>query len=248
MPTTAGTGSEVSPNAILLDEADRLKKGVVSPHLVADMACVDPLLTVSVPASVTAGTGLDALVHCIEAYANKFAHPMVDLYALQGIRLIGANLLRAVKDGMDVEARANLALGSLYGGLCLGPVNTAAVHALAYPLGGEFKIAHGVSNAVLLPHVVQFNLVAATERYADIAVALGVSPGATPLETAQRGIARLTQLSRQCGLPGGLVDLGIPSTAIPQLAKAAMSVTRLLKNNPRVVTEEDALQIYAAAC
>ncbi|MDE6557110.1 MAG: iron-containing alcohol dehydrogenase, partial [Duncaniella sp.] len=140
LPTTAGTGSEVSPNAILLDERDKLKKGIVSPYLLADVAYVDPKLTMTVPAKVTADTGMDALIHCIEAYTNKFAHPAADIYALQGIRLIAANLLRAVKDGSDVEAREALALGSLYGGLVLGPVNTAAVHALSYPLGGEFHI------------------------------------------------------------------------------------------------------------
>ncbi len=138
MPTTAGTGSEVSPNAILLDERDKLKKGIVSPYLMADVAYVDPQLTVTVPPKVTAETGMDALTHCIEAFTTKFAHPAVDMYALMGMKLIAANLLRAVKDGKDIEAREALLLGSLYGGLCLGPVNTAAVHALSYPLGGEF--------------------------------------------------------------------------------------------------------------
>ena len=126
VPTTAGTGSEVTPIAILLDEVENLKKGIVSPHLVPDAAYVDPQLTVSLPPAVTAATGLDALTHCIECYASKFAHPAVDLYALQGIKLIAANLLRAVEQGDDLEARANMALGSLYGGLCLAPVNTAA--------------------------------------------------------------------------------------------------------------------------
>ena len=194
LPTTAGTGAEVSPNAILLDEADELKKGVVSPHLVPDAAFVDPLLTISVPPAVTAATGLDALTHCIEAYANKFAHPIVDTYALQGIRLISANLVRAVRNGNDIEARAALALGSLYGGLCLGPVNTAAVHALAYPLGGRFHIAHGVSNALLLPHVLRFNFSAAPERYAEIAVALGVARNGSDLGTAEQGVEFLSQL------------------------------------------------------
>jgi alcohol dehydrogenase class IV len=244
LPTTSGTGSEVSPNAILLDEQDQLKKGVVSPHLVPDAACVDPLLTLSVPPAVTAATGLDALVHCIEAYANKFAHPVVDLYALKGIRLIGANLERAVRDGKDVEARANMALGSLFGGLCLGPVNTAAVHALAYPLGGEFHVAHGVSTAVLLPHVIRFSLSAAVERYATIAVALGIEQGTPPMETALKGVERLVGLSRQCGVPQSLSELGIPRDAIPRLAKGAMTVTRLLRNNPREVTEGDAVDIY----
>jgi alcohol dehydrogenase class IV len=246
LPTTAGTGAEVSPNAILLDETDELKKGVVSPHLVPDAAFVDPLLTISVPPAVTAATGLDALTHCIEAYANKFAHPIVDTYALQGIKLISANLVRAVRNGNDIEARAALALGSLYGGLCLGPVNTAAVHALAYPLGGRFHIAHGVSNALLLPHVLRFNLSAAPERYAEIAAALGVTRNGSAMTTAERGVEFLSQLSRDCGVPQKLSDLKIPRAAIPSLAKAALQVQRLLKNNLRPVTEADAVKIYEA--
>jgi alcohol dehydrogenase class IV len=247
LPTTAGTGAEVSPNAILLDETDELKKGVVSPHLVPDAAFVDPLLTVSVPPAVTAATGLDALTHCIEAYANKFAHPIVDTYALQGIKLISKNLFRAVRNGNDVEARAALALGSLYGGLCLGPVNTAAVHALAYPLGGRFHIAHGVSNALLLPHVLRFNFSAAPERYAEISVALGVARNGSALTTAEHGVEFLSQLSRDCGVPQKLSDLKISRDAIPALAKSAMQVQRLLKNNLRPLTEADAAQIYTAA-
>jgi alcohol dehydrogenase class IV len=247
LPTTAGTGAEVSPNAILLDEADELKKGVVSPHLVPDAAFIDPLLTISVPPAVTAATGLDALTHCIEAYANKFAHPIVDIYALQGIKLISANLVRAVRNGGDIEARAALALGSLYGGLCLGPVNTAAVHALAYPLAGRFHIAHGISNALLLPHVLRFNFSAAPERYAEISVALGVALNGSARTTAEHGVEFLTQLSRDCGVPQKLSELKIPRDAIPSLAQSAMQVTRLLKNNLRPLTEADAAQIYAAA-
>ena len=244
LPTTAGTGSEVSPNAILLDERDRLKKGIVSPYLIADAAYVDPKLTWTVPAKVTADTGMDALTHCIEAYTNKFAHPAVDIYALQGIRLIAANLERAVKDGKDVEAREALALGSLYGGLCLGPVNTAAVHALSYPLGGEFHIPHGLSNAILLPSVMKFNTPANLKRYAEVAVAMGCAPGRDDNETAQRGVDFIYQLADAVGIPKKLTDLGIPQTAVPGMAKAAMEVQRLLKNNPREVTEQDARDIY----
>jgi len=247
LPTTSGTGSEVSPNAILLDEADQLKKGVISPHLVPAAAFIDPLLTVSVPPAVTAATGLDALTHCIEAYANKFAHPVVDLYALNGIRLISANLLRAVRNGGDVKARAHLAQGSFFGGLCLGPVNTAAVHALAYPLGGQFHVAHGISNALLLPHVIRFNVPAAPERYADVAVALGAEGAGSALATAERGVQRLFELSRDCGVPQRLAEVGIPREAIPQMARAALTVTRLLKNNLRPVTEQDAVRLYEAA-
>ena len=247
LPTTAGTGAEVSPNAILLDEASELKKGVVSPYLVADAAFVDPLLTVNVPADTTAATGLDALTHCIEAYANKFAHPIVDNYALRGIELISKNLLAAVRDGKNLEARAALALGSLYGGLCLGPVNTAAVHALAYPLGGKFRIAHGVSNALLLPHVLRFNFSAAPERHAEISVALGVAHNGSALATAEHGVEFLSKLSRDCGVPQTLSALNIPRAAIPEMAKSALTVQRLLKNNLREVTEADAVNIYEAA-
>ena len=244
LPTTAGTGSEVSPNAILLDERDHLKKGIVSPYLIADAAYVDPKLTWTVPAKVTADTGMDALTHCMEAYTNKFAHPTVDIYALQGIKLIAANLERAVKDGKDVEAREALALGSLYGGLCLGPVNTAAVHALSYPLGGEFHIPHGLSNAILLPSVMKFNMPASIKRYADVAIALGCEPGKSDEETAQRGVDFIYRLAKAVGIPQKLTDLGIPQTAVDGMAKAAMEVQRLLKNNPREVTEQDAREIY----
>ena len=256
LPTTAGTGSEVSPNAILLDERDHLKKGIVSPFLIADVAYVDPKLTWTVPAKVTADTGMDALTHCIEAYTNKFAHPSVDIYALQGIRLIAANLERAVTLARDnkpadlsdnpayVEAREALAFGSLYGGLCLGPVNTAAVHALSYPLGGEFHIPHGLSNAILLPSVMKFNMPSNIKRHAEVAIALGCEPGKNDEETAQRGVDFIYRLAAAVGIPDKLTALGIPQTAVDGMAKAAMQVQRLLKNNPREVTEQDARNIY----
>ena len=244
LPTTAGTGSEVSPNAILLDERDHLKKGIVSPFLIADAAYVDPKLTWTVPAKVTADTGMDALTHCIEAYTNKFAHPAVDIYALKGIQLIAANLEKAVNNGQDQEAREALAFGSLYGGLCLGPVNTAAVHALSYPLGGEFHIPHGLSNAILLPSVMKFNMPANVKRHAEVAVALGCQPGKDDEETAQRGVDFIYRLAQAVGIPDKLTALGIPQTAVDGMAKAAMQVQRLLRNNPREVTEQDACDIY----
>lgn len=246
LPTTAGTGSEVSPNAILLDPADQLKKGVVSPHLVPDASYVDPVLACSVPAAVTATTGMDALTHCIEAYTNRYAHPMIDLYALEGIRLIYAHLEKAVHNGNDREARANLALASMYGGICLGPVNTAAVHALAYPLGGEFHIAHGLSNAILLPHVMTFNIQAVPERYAKIARVLGCKT-VEVTKAANEAAEKAKALSKACGIPAKMRELGIPETAIPGMAEGALQVTRLLKNNPRPVTLEDAQTIYEQA-
>jgi alcohol dehydrogenase class IV len=245
VPTTSGTGSEVSPNAILLEESTQLKKGVVSPFLVPDATFIDPALTLSVPPTVTAATGLDALTHCIEAYTNKFAHPLVDVYALEGIARCGQSLLQAVKEPSNLEARESMSIVSLYGGLCLGPVNTAAVHALAYPLGGEFHIAHGLSNAILLPHVFRFNAEASPSRHAKVALALGVAPRATDLDTAYAGAERLQTLAQQCGLDLNLASHGVEHSAIPHLAKAAMTVTRLLKNNPRELTEQDCVDLYA---
>jgi len=245
--TTAGTGSEVSPNAILLDETDAMKKGVISPWLVPDAAYVDAELMLGVPPAVTAATGLDALTHCIEAYTNKFAHPVVDTWAIEGVRLIAGSLAEAVKDGGNLAAREKMALGSLYGGLCLGPVNTAAVHALSYPLGGRFHVAHGHANAILLPHVTRFNLTAAAERYADVATALGAGRRETAEATAEAGIEELWRIIQSAKLEMSLSALGIDEKETPSLAAAGLGVTRLMKNNPRTMTQEDAEAIYRAA-
>jgi alcohol dehydrogenase class IV len=247
IPTTAGTGSEVTPIAILEDEQADLKKGVVSKYLVPDFAYLDPGLTVSMPRSVTASTGIDALTHCIEAFANKFAHPMVDMYALEGIRLIVTHIERACDDGIDIEARAGMLRASFFGGMCLGPVNTAAVHALAYPLGGEFHVPHGVANSILLPHVLRFNLEAAPARYARVAEALGVMRTGNDLADAAQGVERIAALSRRIGIAPGMSAYGISANAIPHMAAAAMTVTRLLMRNPREMTEADAARIYEAA-
>jgi len=246
-PATSGTGSEVSPNAILVDDSDNQKKGIISPFLVPDVVYVDPLLTMSVPAKITAATGLDALTHCLEAYTNKFAHPMIDLYAYEGMRLIAENLVAAVKDGSNKQAREKVALGSLYGGFCLGPVNTAAVHALSYPLGSSFHLAHGLSNALLLPFVMEFNLIEAPKRYADVAVALGCTREADDEATARKGVEKIRELIAACNIPAKLNQVNIPREAIPQMAVDALKIQRLLKNNPRTVTEQDAITIYNEA-
>lgn len=243
IPTTAGTGSEVSPNAILLDEQDNLKKGVVSKYLVPDMAYVDPVMTYSVPPAVTASTGIDALTHCIEAYANRFAHPVTDLYALEGIRLITRSLETAYFSGKNAKARSDVALGSLYGGLCLGPVNTGAVHALSYPLGGEYHIPHGIANAILLPHVMRMNLPEADARYASIGKAMGIVQESEE-ELAQLAIDRISQLCRRIGIPQTLAGYDVGSDEVPAMTSAALSVKRLLKNNLRDLTEEEVASVY----
>lgn len=245
--TTSGTGSEVTPIAVLTDLKQHLKKGVVSPFIVPDVAIVDPELTISLPPSITASTGMDAMTHCVEVYTNRHAHPIIDNIVFEGIGLIGKNLISAVQTGDNMEARTAMALGSLYGGLGLGPVNTAAVHALAYPLGGEYKISHGVSNSVLLPFVMNFNLPNCIEKYAKIGETLGISKNILKEERAKMAILKIREISLECKIPSGLKELNIPKTAIPSMAEAAMKVTRLLENNPRPVKFHDAEDIFKQA-
>lgn len=246
-PATAGTGSEASPNAILVDDTDNQKKGIISPYLVPDIVYVDPLLTISVPPAITAATGIDALTHCMEAYTNKFAQPFIDMYAYEGMKLIAANIVTAVTDGTNVEAREKVAMGSLLGGFCLGPVNTAAVHALSYPLGSMYHLAHGLSNALLLPYVMAYNLVGTEKKYAEVAIALGCEKQASDLATAQAGVEKIKALNKACGISTSLKEVGVNEIDIPAIAKDAMKVQRLLKNNPREITEADAIEIYKKA-
>jgi alcohol dehydrogenase class IV len=246
LPATSGTGSEVSPNAILVDDENQ-KKGIISPFLVPDIVYVDPLLTISVPPSITAATGLDALTHCLEAHTNKFAQPFIDMYAYEGMRLIAANIVTAVKDGKNIEAREKVAMGSLLGGFCLGPVNTAGVHALSYPLGSMFHLAHGLSNALLLPYVMEYNISAATKKYADVAIALGCERQVDDKATACAGVKKIKELIKACGIPATLKEVNVAESAIPQMAADAMKIQRLLKNNPREITEIDAIDIYTKA-
>ncbi len=247
IPATSGTGSEVSPNAILVDEADNQKKGIISPFLVPDLVYIDPLLTISVPPAITAATGMDALTHCLEAYTNKFAQPFIDLFAYEGMRLIAANIVTAVKEGTNIEAREKVAMGSLYGGFCLGPVNTAGVHALSYPLGSMYHLAHGLSNALLLPYVMEFNLEASPGRYAEVAIALGCARRETDMDNARAGVEKIRELNALCGIPATLKEVGVTEESIPQMAKEAMKIQRLLKNNPREITESDAVAIFKSA-
>ena len=212
VPTTSGTGSEAGTRALVTDPATQNKLAVQSRHMLADLAVVDPDLTLTVPAPVTAATGVDALAHCAEAYTSRKAHPLIDLYAIEGIRLVGRFLPRAVRDGSDREARAGLALASLYGGFCLGPVNTTAGHAVAYPLGTRHHIPHGLACALIFPHVLAFNAPAAAEKTGQILVALGLASrrrrgrdpgrGARVLHRARHRHAPLAQ-RRAGGRPRG---------------------------------------------
>lgn len=247
IPTTSGTGSEVSPNAIFMDETNHEKIGIISPFLVPDATYIDPLLTVGVPPTITAYTGMDAFSHCLEAYVNRYAHPVIDRIALDGMQLIFQNLKKACDNGDDIEARGNVALGSVYGGMCLGPVNTTAVHALAYPLGSKYKIAHGLSNALILPYVMEFNLPAATARYAQIARTIGVTGFNSDEEFALAGIKAIKDLMQSIGIPKQLSEIGIPEDVLDDMAVSALKVQRLLRNNVREVSLKDAVDIYKKA-
>lgn len=240
--TTAGTGSEAGIRALVTDPDTQAKIAVESPHLLADMAVLDPELTFSVPPDVTAATGVDAMAHCVEAFTNIRSHDLVDGYARLGIGLVGRYLVRAVQDGTDAEARAGMMLASYYGGLCLGPVNTAAGHALAYPLGTHLKLPHGLANAIIFPHVLAFNETSRPEKTAEVAKALGLPDGRANrlLDSAHRFCADL-------GLEMRLSHHGARREDLSVWAREAHGIRRLMDNNPRDMTVAEVEEIYAAA-
>ncbi len=249
VPTTAGTGSEVTPISIVTT-GESTKAGVVSPLLLPDIALLDPELTTGLPPHVTAATGIDAMVHAIEAHAsaNPNSNPISKLLAERALQLMGAAILTAVDDGSNLKARSDMLLGSMLAGQAFANSPVAAVHALAYPLGGHFHIPHGLSNALVLPHVLRFNAKAVPEPYAEIAHL--AFPDLLALQGSECALAfcdRLAALSEACGLPQRLRDVDVPAEMLPRLAEDAMEQTRLLVNNPRPVHLEDALAIYRAA-
>lgn len=249
IPTTAGTGSEVTPISIITTGASE-KKGVVSPLLLPDMAVLDADLTVGLPAAVTAATGIDAMVHAIEAYtsASSNNNPLSRSLARNALQLLGANIRTAVFEGQNRDARAAMLLGSLLAGQAFANSPVAAVHALAYPIGGHFHVPHGLSNALVLAHVLRFNLPEASHVYAEIATDVFPELGAISAELrGEAFVGRLAELSRELGVPQRLRDVNIAKDDLPKLARGAMKQTRLLVNNPRKVTEADALTIYQAA-
>ncbi|UXJ52324.1 iron-containing alcohol dehydrogenase [Pseudomonas citronellolis] len=249
VPTTAGTGSEVTPIAIVTTGATT-KSGVVSPYLLPDLALLDADLTLGLPPAVTAATGIDAMVHAIEAYTSKLKkNPLSDLLAREALRLLARNLDAVVHDGANREARQAMLLGACLAGQAFANAPVAAVHALAYPLGGHFHIPHGLSNALVLPEVMRFNAPAAAALYAELApLLLGerLRPGDRDGLVGQF-IDELAALSPRCGLPSRLRDAGVPEHMLVLLASDAMQQQRLLVNNPREVGEADALAIYRAA-
>jgi alcohol dehydrogenase class IV len=248
IPTTAGTGSEVTPIAILSDTREKLKKGIVSPYLFPEVALLDPQLTVGLPPLVTALTGLDALIHAIEAYTSVNAFDLTDHLAFRAMELLYDNIRTAYARGEDLEARARMLEGSLLAGIAFANAGVTAVHAFAYPLGGEFHVAHGLANSVMLPHVMRFNLLGNLPKFADIGSALGLDTDPlTDKEAALEALEAIEDLMEDLTIPRRLRDLSIPQEAIPSLAEGVMKVTRLLANNPRRISLEDARRIYEEA-
>uniref|UniRef100_UPI000225FCA1 iron-containing alcohol dehydrogenase n=1 Tax=Paracoccus sp. TRP TaxID=412597 RepID=UPI000225FCA1 len=237
--TTAGTGSEAGIRALITDPGKGNKIAVESPHLIADLAVLDPELTFSVPPAVTAATGIDAMAHCVEAFTNRNAHPVIDGFARMGIDLVGRYLARAVRDGADTEAREGMMLASFYGGICLGPVNTAAGHALAYPLGTLLHLPHGLANAIIFPHVLAFNEPVAQAKTAEIVAALGLGEGDL--------LTRAHAFCADLGVEMRLSAHGATEDQLPRFASDAHAIRRLMDNNPRDMTPKEVLAIYRAA-
>jgi alcohol dehydrogenase len=248
IPTTAGTGSEVTFTAVFVRRNLKKKEGMNSPFLYPDVALLDPELTLSLPPEATATTGIDALCHAIESFTSIQASPMSEMVSLEAIRLISENLRTCVHNGGNLEAREQMLLGSLYAGLGLANAGVTAVHSLSYPLGGKYGVPHGLANTLLLPHVMAFNLPGNLEKYAVIADVMGEIVEDLPLrEAAWQAVEAVNVLIEDCGIHQTLSDLDIPQEAFPELAKTAMTVARPLENNPRKLTVEDAIEIYEDA-
>jgi alcohol dehydrogenase class IV len=264
VPTTAGTGSEVSAASVLTDGDNHIKVGVLSNYLRPRVAVVDPHLTMSCPPKVTADSGIDALTHAVEAYTAvdnetfplphgertvyQGRHPMGDLLAEQAIGLIGRYLRRAVANGNDLEAREGMALGASLAGMAFSNVGVAAVHALEYPVGGAVHCSHGAGNGLLLPHVMRFNLPARLPHFARIAQLLGEDvAGLGERQAAERAVTAVERLRDAIGVPRRLRDLGLTEGQLRPFAETAFGIRRILRVNPRTVTPDDLEGIYRAA-
>jgi alcohol dehydrogenase len=245
IPTTAGTGSEVTPIAILSDHTEKLKKGIVSQHLFPSVALLDPELTLGLPSHVTAATGMDALIHAVEAFTSKNATSITDMFARQAMQLIAKNLRTAYADGSNLDARSDMLEGSLLAGMAFCNAGVTAVHAFAYPIGAEFHIPHGVANSIMLTPVMEFNQLGNLKKFAEMAGYLGESTaGLSTRDAAKTAVEAMRTLAADLNIPAHLSEFGIKEEDIPELAAGVMKVTRLLANNPRELTLKDAEAIY----
>ncbi|UQZ94251.1 iron-containing alcohol dehydrogenase [Bacillus safensis] len=244
IPTTSGTGSEVTPNAIVTFPEKELKIGMVSPHLLPDLVVLDPALTLNLPKSITAATGMDAFTHALESYISNKANPFSDMFALESMRLISGSIQEAYHHGDNMKARENMLVGAMYGGMALTSAGTAAVHAMAYPLGGKYKISHGVANSMLLPHVTAFNADHIIDRLEHVARAIGLAGAHTKQELAEHVIRQIEEWTADLHIPQQLKAFGVSKEDVPALAQAASEVKRLMDNNPKPMSVSDIEQVY----
>lgn len=246
VPTTAGTGSEVTPISIVTT-GEGEKKGVVSPVLLPDIAVLDADLTLGLPPAATAATGVDAMVHAIEAFTSKrLKNPVSDCLAREALRLLSGNIREACRNGANREARQNMLLGAMLAGMSFANAPVAAVHALAYPVGARFHVPHGLSNSLVLPEVLRFNAPAAQDLYAQLADIIVPGAVGSAADKTRALVDSLCALPTELGLQTRLAQVGITEADLPALAEDAMKQTRLLVNNPREVQYDDALAIYSA--
>jgi len=248
IPTTAGTGSEVTFTAVFVRKNLKKKEGMNSPYLYPELALLDPELTLSLPPAPTAQTGLDALCHAIESYTSVNSSPVSEMFSLEAIALISENLRACVHDGKNIVARERMLLGSLYAGIGLANAGVTAVHSLSYPLGGKYGVGHGLANTMMLPAVMAFNLPAALEKFTDVAEAMGENIEGLPVrEAAYLALEAVETLIEDCGIHETLAQFGIKEKDFPALADVAVTVARPLENNPRKLTKDDMIAIYAQA-
>jgi len=248
VPTSAGTGAEVTFTAVFINEKTGSKGGMNGTPLYPEAAVLDPMLTLSLPPKVTAYTGIDALTHALEAYTSTQAHTMSEMYSLEAIKLISRNLPKAYANGTNLEARSAMLMGSLLGGKALATAGVGLVHAMAYPMGGMFGIPHGLANAILLPYVIEYNLIGNMEKFATLAAIMGKkTDDMTTREAAERCVETLFELNGDVDIPGTLQDIDIPVEQLPEMARIALTVTRPVENNPRKPTLEDVISIYQMA-
>lgn len=246
IPTTAGTGAEVTPNAIVAVPERELKVGIVNEYMIADYVILDARMIKNLPRKIAAATGVDALAHCIECFTSNKANPFSDLYALEGLDLILNNIMAACDDPTAMEAKNKMQIAAYYGGLAITASGTTAVHALSYPLGGKYHIAHGVSNAMLLAPVMRFNEPACREKLAQAydRCVHEEKTCSTVEEKSAYIIAWLEQIVKDLDIPTSLREFGVPAEDLDGLVDAGMQVTRLLVNNMREVTPADARALY----
>ena len=248
IPTSAGTGAEVTFTAVFINEDTGSKGGMNGDPLYPEAAILDPELTRSLPPNVTASTGLDALAHALEAYTSTQAHPISEMYSLEAIDLILRNIRAAYADGRNMEARSNMLLASLLGGKALAMAGVGLVHAMAYPLGGMFGIPHGLANAVLLPYVTEYNIIGNLEKHVNLAALFGFDTSNMPLnEAASMAADGLYQLNMDLDIPATLADINVAEEKIPEMADIALTVARPIENNPRQPSRDDIIAIYEYA-